>query len=317
MNSEIFAEWLNLQGHKVYRSKSSLWVQAGPRILQAIPYHDVIEPTLPELNELLIANDAIGLRYSTPLNTSSGIASYHVTFERREYPLSSLPKKARHDVRRGMGTASIEPISFTRLASEGWSLRADTLQRQGRVGAETPQWWQRLCESAEGLAGFEAWAAIVHGQLAAALIAFTSGDCCSILYQQSRTEYLSLGVNNALTFVFTNEVLKRPGNPWIFYGLHSLDAPPSVDEFKFRMRYTAKPVRQRVVFHPWVRPLFNSVSHALLRAGLRLRPGNPTLSKAEGMLRFYLQGRLPLSRQPLPQPLQAQGEHADTFKGTA
>ena len=63
--------------------------------------------------------------------------------------------------------------------------------------------------------------------------------------------------------------------------------------------------------------MFNSASHALLRVGLRLRPGNPTLSKAEGMLRFYLHGRLPLSRQSLPQPLQAQGEYADTLKGTA
>jgi hypothetical protein len=76
-----------------------------------------------------------------------------------------------------------------------------------------------------------------------------------------------------------------------------------VDEFKFRMGYTAKPVRQRVVFHPWLRPLFNSASHTVLKAGLRLNPGNPTLSKVEGILRFYLQGRLPISRQTLPPPL--------------
>jgi hypothetical protein len=278
-------------------------VQIGPRILQAIPYHQIIEPTFDELNELLKMCGAIGLRYSTPWDASDGMASYHVALMRHDYSLSSLPKKARHDVRRGMVEADIEPITFTRLANEGWRLRADTLQRQGRTGAETSQWWQCLCQSAEGLAGFETWAALVKGQLAASLIAFTSGDCCSILYQQSCTEYLSLGVNNALTYVFTDQVFKRPGNPWIFYGLHSLDAPPSVDEFKFRMGYTAKPVRQRVVFHPYVRPLMNTASHALLRAGLHLRPGNPTLSKAEGMLRFYLQGRLPLSQQSIPQPL--------------
>jgi hypothetical protein len=303
MNPEIFAEWLSLQGHKVYRSKGSLWVQAGPRILQAIPYHHVIDPPFDELNELLIQNGAIGLRYSTPWNAHDGMISYHVTFTRHEYPLSSLPQKARHDVRRGMSAACIEPIAFARLAGEGWRLRFDTLQRQGRVGAETPQCWQRLCQSAEGLAGFETWAAIVKGQLAASLIAFTSGDCCSILYQQSRTEYLPLGVNNALIFVFTNEILKRPGPRWMFYGLQSLDAPPSVDEFKFRMGYTAKPVRQRVMFHPWFRPFLNRASHAILRAGQRILPGNAMVSKAEGMFRFFLQGKMPLSEQTKPAPL--------------
>jgi hypothetical protein len=202
-----------------------------------------------------------------------------------------------------MEAASIEPISFDRLGSEGWFLRADTLQRQGRMGAETSSEWQKLCRSAKGLQGFEAWGAIVKGRLAASLIAFTSEDCCSILYQQSRTEYLPLGINNALTFVFTNEILKRPGPPCIFYGLHSLDAPPSVDQFKFRMGYTAKPVKQRVVFHPSLRPLINCATYAVIRAGLRIQPGNTTLSKAEGMLRFYLQGRLPVSKQTLPPAL--------------
>ena len=303
MIADSFAEWLLRQGHKVIQTESSYWVESGPRIFQAFPYHQVINPPIDELNSLLTRNQAIGLRYSTLWNEPVGMASYHVTFTGREYPLVSLPKKARHDVQRGMNAASIEPISFERLASDGWRLRADTLQRQGRIGAETQAWWQNLCQSADGLPGFETWAAIVNGQLAASLIAFTNGDCCSILYQQSRTEYLSLGVNNALTFVFTDDVLKRPGQPWIFYGLHSLDAPPSVDEFKFRMRYTAKPVRQRVVFHPWLAPLFNSASYAALRGLLHLMPGNPTLTKTEGMVRFYLEGKRPLEQQTWPSPL--------------
>ncbi|MDX1379158.1 MAG: hypothetical protein R3307_09930, partial [Anaerolineales bacterium] len=157
----------------------------------------------------------------------------------------------------------------------------------------------------EGLSGFEAWGALVQGKLTAALLTFSYNDCFSILHQQSLTEFLPFGVNNALAYVVTSNVVNRPNNNTrVFYGLHSLDAPPSVDEFKFRMGYTAKPVRQRVVFHPWVRPLMNSASQALLRAGQRLKPGHPTLSKAEGMLRFYLQGRLPLSEQTLPPPLQ-------------
>lgn len=305
MTTEILAEWLRRQGHTVVKTQSSYWADFGPRVFQAFPYHWVISPDEKELRQLILEQKALALRYSTPYNSPLGSLSYHVVLENTQYILENLPKKARHDVKRGLSLASIERISLSRLASDGWNLRRDTLIRQGRQGAEKEMDWQKLCLSAEGLNGFEAWGAIINGRLAAALLAFLCDGYFYILYHQSLTEYLAFGVNNALTYAVTSNVVNRPDNRVrMFYGLHSLDAPPSVDEFKFRMGYTAKPVRQRVVFHPWVRPFMNPASHALLRAGLRLKPGHPTLSKAEGMLRFYLQGRLPLAQQSLPPPLQ-------------
>lgn len=300
MSTGIFTEWLRHQGHQVFQTKSSFWVDAGPRIYQAFPYNQLITPSDEEINQFLRQQRALALRYSTPLAAKTGAASYHVILDEPEYRLEMLPKKARYDVRKGLREAQIESVSFTRMANEGWQLRLETLQRQGREKAETQAWWQKLCLSADGLSGFEAWAALIEDQMVASLIAFTCDDTCSILYQQSSTEHLSLGVNNALAFEFSREALSRPQTKRIFYGLHSLDAPPSVDQFKFRMRFVAKPVRQRVVFHPLLAPFFNNPTHALLRGLLRLRPGNPTLSKAEGMVRFYLQGQLPLSEQEWP-----------------
>jgi hypothetical protein len=75
----------------------------------------------------------------------------------------------------------------------------------------------------------------------------------------------------------------------ILYGLRSLDASASADEFKFRLGYVPKPVRQRVVFHPWLTPCINRVSHAAVRTLLKLTSGKPTLAKVEGMMRFYLE----------------------------
>jgi hypothetical protein len=306
MNAEIFAEWLRRQGHTVIKTQSSYWADFGPRVLQAFPYHWLISPDEEEIATLMFDQKAAALRYSTLQTSRLGAASYHVVLESGQCSQTDLSKKARHDVKKGLSVSSIEQIPMRRLAIEGWELRRDTLARQARPRAETEQDWQRLCESAEGLSGFEAWGALVQGKLAASLLAFLCDDHYCILYHQSLTKYLLLGVNNALTYAVTSSAIARLGNRTkIFYGLHSLDAPPSVDEFKFRMGYTAKPVRQRVVFHPWLRPFMNRASHALLRAGLRLRPGHSALSKAEGMLRFYLQGRLPLEKQPLPPPLQS------------
>jgi hypothetical protein len=123
-----------------------------------------------------------------------------------------------------------------------------------------------------------------------------------MLYQQSLTEHLKFGVNNALGFVFSQKALARPGVKQIFYGLESLDASWEVDEFKFRMGYAAEPVRQRVLFHPALRPLVRPASLAMTRLrsmGLR----SPKWLKAAGMLRFCLEGNRPPSQQSCPKCL--------------
>ena len=308
MNPDVFAEWQRLQGYRVIKTDSSYWVESGPRIYQAFPYHWIINPSAMELDELLRNFKAIGLRYSTEINASEGMVSYHIEIEDRDYSLEKLPKKARHDVCKGIKQFAVERIPFAQLVKEGWELRAETLVRQGRHGAENREWWENLCSSANELPGFEAWAAVRKDRLAATLISFKCDDCISILYQQSRSEDLSLGVNNLLTFVFTQNLLSSDHSSRIFYGLHSLDAPASVDKFKVRMGYTVKPVRQRVLFHPWLSPLINRYSYHAFRGVVNLLPNRPILAKTEGMVRFYLEGKLPIENQPLQTLLAEQRE---------
>jgi hypothetical protein len=299
----IFAEWLRRQGYTIIESESSYWYNQGPKVYQAFPYHWTIQPTKDEIKELLMKTRGVGLRYSTSIESPEGHISYHVVYHGNSLGLYSLPKKVRHDIQHGQEYSSIERISLNQLAEEGWYLRLDTLVRQGRVKAENYEVWKRLCLSAQDLKGFEAWGAVHERQLIASMLCFIMEDCCSILYQQSLTAHLKYGVNNALVFTVTNEMLCRPGIKQIFYGLNSLDAPASVDEFKFRMGYVARPVRQRVVFSPIIRPLFNSISHKVVKYMLNHHPENPFLAKTEGMIRFYLEGNKSLAQQTWPECL--------------
>ncbi len=300
MQPEIWAEWLRRRDHFVVRTASSYWYRLGPRILQGFPYHWIIDPSEGEIRKLLLSSGSIGLRYSTPITARAGAASYQVAFTGESYDLGSVHKKARHDILRGLAIAEFDRLSMASLAIDGWMCRTETLARQGREGAESMAWWQKLCKSAEGLPGFESWAALADGQVVACLLAFTCGDCCTILYQQSRTPYLRSGINNALTYVFTRDVIARRQVRCVFYGLHSLDAPPSVDEYKFRMGYQPEPIRQRVVFHPWVVRVVNQTTIKSVTWLRQQRPRSPTLAKAEGMLRFYMQGERPLDCQIWP-----------------
>jgi hypothetical protein len=303
MNAEIFAEWLKRQNYKVIHSKNAYWHDQGPRFYQAFPYHYLFNLEQEDINLLLNEEKAIGLRYFSPLDSSFGAASYHVIYKGTNYSLNSISKKARHDVRRGLGYMRVEPITFERLAEEGWVLRYETLVRQGRAKAETREKWQKLCMSASDLPGFEAWGALENGFLIGSIISFICDDCVNILYQQSRTLYLPQRVNNTLIFSFTKELLNRKDKLWIFYGLHSLDAPPSVDRFKFRMGYTFRPARQQVIFHPKISPFIGTTSYSMVKTLKKILPKSTAISKLEGLIRFYIIGKRPLENQKWPEAI--------------
>jgi hypothetical protein len=299
MNADIFAEWLRRQGHRVVRTPSSYWYDAGPRVFQAFPYHWLIEPSNREVRNLMLRRGIAALRYSTPLTASSGAVSYHVVL-RSPYNLEMLRAQARNGVRRGLSRFQVERIAFERLADEGWSLQADTLERQGRTKSMRQEEWQRICRAADGLPGFEAWGAICDGDLAAALLTARIDDTWCVPYALSHSRFLREHVNNALFYSVSCDLLARADVREIFFTLQSLDAPESVDDFKFRMGLMAEPVCQQVLFHPCLRPLARRKAHALVLRWLARDPGNPLLAKAEGMLRFHLEGRRPQAVQDWP-----------------
>jgi hypothetical protein len=303
MDANTFAVWLRRQGHRVFRTTSSFWYDAGPRVLQAFPYHWEIQPDPHELRELILRNNILALRYSTRLDADEGKASYHVVLDDPNYCLEKLRNQARNGIRRGLEKCHVERISFERLADEGWKLQQDTLDRQNRLNSMSQTEWQRICLSAVDLPGFEAWGAIVGDDLAASILTCRIDEKCYVPYAQSHRDYLGFHVNNALFYTASREMLSRQGVSGIFFCLQSLDAPESVDEFKFRMGFTPKPIRQRIAFHPILKPLAGSQLHRSIISLIARNPNSAFLAKMEGMIRFYRHGKIPLDSQEWPKCL--------------
>ena len=290
MNAEIYSEWLRRQGLSVVRTASSCWHSQVCRVYQAFPYHQLIEPSADEIQELTRGHGAFALRYSLPPGAAKGAPCYHVVYTGREYGLENLSSWARKNVRRGLRNTAVQTISIERYVREGWALRIDTLARQKRVLQESEKDWKRTYNAISDLPGFEIWAAETHGKLAATIVIFRFDDWYYMVYQQCHSDYLRDHAPNALSFRVTEELVQRPGVRGIFYGMQSLDAPASVDEFKFRMGYEARPVRQCVELHPWLGPFVNRASYGLVRAIARSSPQQYWPAKAAGMFRVFLAG---------------------------
>jgi len=296
MNAETFSEWMRRQGHQVFRTASSYWYDAGPHVLQAFPFHWLITPDEKEIRKLMLGHGIAALRYSTPLDFPKGMVSYHVVLH-KPYELEMLRSQARNGVKRGLDHFKVEQISFERLATEGWVLQQDTLARQDRLRSMTQREWELLCRSAEGLQGFETWAAISQGELAGAVIICRIDDVFNVPYAMSHSRFLGNHVNNVVFFSISREILRREGVSNIFFTVQSLDAPANVDEFKFRMGFEPKAVRQHVVFHPFLNSFATSIVQSLTRKLLQRDPSNPWLAKAEGMLRFHVEGKRDIAEQ--------------------
>ncbi len=299
MNTQNFSKWHQLQGNQVIYTESSSWYVTGLRVCQAFPFSWLIQPSEKELRKLMLGHAILALRYSTPMDAAIGMVSYHVLVS-NPYNMETLGKRARHWVRQGLSHCQVEQISLARLAEEGWQLQRDTLERQGRITSMSEPEWKRICLSGEGLAGFEAWGALVEGELAAAVLTVRIDDTTFVPYALSHSKFLDLNVNQALFYTVTCNMLAREGIKAVFLTVQSLDAPSSVDEFKFRMGFKAKAVRQRVVFHPLIAPFVTDSTHKLLVKLLRRYPNSKILPKAEGMVRFYLRGKLPGEEQEWP-----------------
>jgi hypothetical protein len=256
----------------------------------AFPWHRLIQPSEDELKGLLRRERAVALRFTEPAASSQESASYDVVLESESYDIRSVAKSGRGQIRKAIERCEVQPISFDRYAQEGWLLEADTRDRQGRASRGGRKAWERMVKAAADLDGFEVWGATVGGRLASAMMVAQVDDCAHILCQQSRREFLPLAVNAAFTFAVTKTLSQRPGVRMIHYGLQGLDAPASIDEFKFRMGYSRRPVRQRVVFHPLVAPLIGSATHAALKRALRFKKSS-ILSKGEGLVRVCLEGK--------------------------
>jgi hypothetical protein len=291
LNPETYSKWLTAQGDRVVRTENSWWHTGGNRVYQAFPFHWQIEPAASDFDTLFREHRAIAVRYSAPANSPRGIASYHVMRNTGPYNFEHLSHWARKNIRRGLKNCTVEPVSPQRFVDEGWALRTDSLARQGRHTGDTFDKWRRRILHASELPGFEFWGASVGDRLGAFLLTFRMNECATMVLQQCHRDFLKEHVNNALSFTVTQQMFARPEVSSIFYGLESLDAPPSVDEYKFRMGYEARPVNQCVAFHPLAAPFVNRLSYAALKAAAARRPSNRTLSKTAGIVRVYLEGR--------------------------
>lgn len=293
MDSAAYASFLQAIGHRVVPTRSAYWYDANRFFFLSAPPHRVYQPTEDELRLVLRRVPCLGLRFAAPLQ-GSGKLSYQIVCDNRAYGLDALSANVRSKVRRGLRRCEVGEAPFAVIAVDGRRAHEETLARQGRDAGLPGNDWDRFWTAAAVTPGIEGWGAWSAGALAAFLVTVTFEDSVEFLLARSCSSELAAYPNNALIYRVAEEMLVHRGIREITFGLESLEPVGPLDQFKFSMGFTRRPLRQRVVFHPALRALLRHAPVRLLFRRWIDRHGVKGVfwRKAAGLLRFAEEGGL-------------------------
>jgi len=256
MTEAQFAEFFLRQGQKVIETKACFWYSHRPFLYMSLPYYRAVSPSQAELGRVLLGGPAAALRFPAAGQTQRQLGM--LVCSDKNYDFHLLHPKSRAATRQGLKNCKVERFDFTYLARNGHRLNEETFRRQGRdLLSITAAQWQRLCQVANEIPGFEAWGAFVDGNLAAFSILAQVGDWVLFQHGSSATAYLKHKPNNALTFVVTKSKLVDPGVACMWYGIETPFAR-ELNAYWVRMGYRRQVFPERIVYNP------------LLQAGLAL-----------------------------------------------
>ncbi len=238
----------------VVQLESGLWHSNGARIFQPVIMRGPIEVSSDEKKRLWDSG-SLFLRYPVSRN-NCGIPSYIHLVDDKNYDLDSLCGNQRKETRRSLRHCNVERVEISYLIKNGLALVTDTYARQERhIDEWGLNWWKKNFEVSARNPLFEAWGAFVGKKLAAFRIDFTyrGGFYGDVLF--NRQDLLKYQAMNALMFVSTREVIKRPEIEYISYGIRATfgDAP-SLNRFKESMGYRKIDLMEKIEAAPILKP---------------------------------------------------------------
>ena len=264
MQVREYLAFLAARAIKTAITKNCCWQQFGSVGYVTAPEGFPVHVEATDIRQMFWNKGGLFLRVIEPENE---IQAKHELWHRyvctKPYALSSLSTKARNQTRRGLERCLVRQISFEQLAQEGLPATLDTHKRHAlsvEMSEEEIRTWQRSIKAYGQCPDIRAYGAFVKDldyRLSAYVIVILVEDCWFISVHRSTSESRPFYANNALVFSVTQDLLAHAEGSMVFYGLESVEENPGLKHFKVSMGYRLQPVRQRILFHPLIRPIIN------------------------------------------------------------
>ncbi|MGD9818946.1 MAG: hypothetical protein AB7V04_09640 [Desulfomonilaceae bacterium] len=270
-NRDFEQEWLRAYCDRINTPSvclgDQLWYSTGSKIFIHVP---CCGPTTLDNGRKTILWDSGALFIKYPVSLDNyGFMSYSYLVSDKNYDLETLTPHDRKEMIRALKKVHVEQIPIKDILGVAPAIIADTHRRQARPFNESVlREWMVTIEAAVDNPLFECWAAFVGKQVGAFRIDFTFGGGFygEILFNVK--ELLRRQVMNALMFVSTREVIRRPHIDHVSYGMRSIYGDkPSLNRFKESLGYKKILLKERIEIAPKLKPL---ISHGIAHVGSRV-----------------------------------------------
>ena len=259
-DKNTYCEFLELQGHRVVQTPSTVWVDVRRKVFQPTPPFHLHPEQSQEARQAL--RDARGLvcRWFTPAPAAGGPnqpnshASVYVL--RPPYELSRIQPKARNQTRRGLERVQVRSMNFdASVERQALPVYAENVQRLGlfRNSEQLKRRWAQWVNTLSCSRCTEFWGAWEGDRLVAFSVVVFSPWGAEIVCQRSLASHLNHYPNNALVFNIAISVFQRAANI-LSYGLGEFGSGRGgLDHFKRGMAFEEVPLQEHFCWHPALR----------------------------------------------------------------
>jgi len=286
ITAQEYVEDLRRQGKKAFLEKDRVFWQESERL--ALERHPLFCSDVPlprEIRSLLWRSCSLVAAYVMPADDAHPVNSWLYLCENRDYSLECLASPARRKARRAMRVFRYEFIEPATLLAHGARPFCDTRTRVG-LSDGTPQLFQKYAASLIANPAYQFVGAWCGDQLAAYLWILMVDDWAAVA-GCAANEHLRSYPNNGLLHFALDYCLTQGRCRVVSYGLSSIqevNRTATLDYFKKKVGFEARPVHREFQFHPLIRPLVNPLTYWVVRGCSKVCPHSRTLRKAAGML---------------------------------
>lgn len=246
-NTALFFE---RRGRKIIEFGGNYWFSTEKRMYMPIPFHLDLSFERGEIASFLARKNLSGVRYGS--TSQPGLDGGLYVIREKNYTSAMLESRQRRDVKKGLESVEIRPVTADVLLAQGLQMNVETMERQGRFEAEyaDPQQWARLVRAIDETEGASVLGAFVGDRLAAYGVHMVEDGWCHLLHQFSSAELLPTRANHALCFEGIAQMMRRDDVHTYCGGLSSLIQLEGLHRFKLRQGYTFEPRQTVVQLHP-------------------------------------------------------------------
>ncbi len=282
-----------LQGRPVFEMGGIWWGHSRGPFYTSLPFQLKLDLGPEEAADILRRARILGLSFPS---ARPGLPAGHYAIRPEGYDLSSVSRKQRLHVTRGLEACELRPLDPDELLRKGMALNRDTLSRQSREDATflDPRRWKAFVAAVGQCPGVAIHGALVEGRLATYLISCRDGEWLHLIYKMSSTAEREHYPNHALDFSIIRDAAEDPGIRFIGNGMTSILPNEGLDRYKRQLGYQVEPHNLRIHFHPWLAPVLSTAGPiAALRRAQTLLSGSSRLAYYTAVLEGARTSRTP------------------------